>query len=118
MWSVETTLPHLIFPIDDPLPSDCRFREDLVALSEKDIPGARESKLTLEERQRYDAKLRQNSPKPKPAKAGKEKGPVYKDIALSTSSKSPEKEKEKEKEKTKAELKAEKVTAKEKKTKK
>lgn len=62
MWSVETTLPHVIFPSDDPLPSDCRFREDLVALAEKDIPTARESKLMLEERQRYDAKLRQNTP--------------------------------------------------------
>lgn len=83
LWSMETTLPHVIIPADDPLPSDCRFRDDLVALAEKDLPTARESKLMLEERQRYDAKLRAGTPKPKPAKSGgKEKGVVYKDVPV------------------------------------
>lgn len=98
MWSAETTLPNVIFPVDDPLPSDCRFRDDLVALAEKDIPTARESKLMLEERQRYDAKLRSNTPKPKSSKSGKEKAPVYKDVPAH-STKSPEKEKGKDKDK-------------------
>lgn len=96
LWSVETTLPHVIFPADDPLPSDCRFRDDLVALAEKDIPTARESKLMLEERQRYDAKLRANTPKPKIGKGGKEKAPQYKDVpAAQAGTKTAEKEKTK-----------------------
>jgi hypothetical protein len=74
-WDVERDLPHLIAPVDDAiLPSDCRYREDLVALLENDIPRGKECKLMLEERQRYDERLRTaHSKKGSPSKKkGKE----------------------------------------------
>jgi len=45
-------------PVEKPLPSDCRFREDLVFLSQKDIEKASEWKVRLEEKQRAEARLR------------------------------------------------------------
>jgi len=57
-WDVDKDLPHLIVPIEDPLPSDCRYRDDLQALLENDIQRGGECKFKLEEQQRYDERLR------------------------------------------------------------
>jgi len=58
-WDWQLGLPVSIpKPIDNPLPSDSRFREDLVALQNGDIDLANEMKITLENKQRRDAKLR------------------------------------------------------------
>jgi len=57
-WDMETMLPHLIHASEDPIPSDSRLRADLIALSEDDIARGKECKQMLEERQRYDNKLR------------------------------------------------------------
>jgi hypothetical protein len=42
----------------EPLPSDCRFREDLVALKAGDEETAQREKTRIEEDQRRDRKLR------------------------------------------------------------
>ncbi len=41
-----------------PLPSDCRFREDLVLLRADDYKQGQAAKEALENKQRADAKLR------------------------------------------------------------
>lgn len=48
---------------DRALPSDCRFREDLQYLAQRDLEKASEWKSTLEERQRHDARLRKDAGK-------------------------------------------------------
>lgn len=45
-------------PVQDPLPSDCRYREDLQLLKAGDLAGAQEAKEKLERLQRRDQKLR------------------------------------------------------------
>jgi len=50
--------------VPDPLPSDCRFREDVVLLRQGDAKAAAEAKLRLEERQRRDRALRKDPPGP------------------------------------------------------
>ncbi len=45
-------------PVPHPLPSDCRYREDLAALAAGDVKAAQAAKEALEQRQRADAKLR------------------------------------------------------------
>lgn len=57
-WDLETS--DLILPVrlDDCLPSDCRYREDAVALSEGDIELSQQEKERLEVLQRSDRKLR------------------------------------------------------------
>ncbi len=47
-----------MIPENDALPSDCRFRADIIALKRGDLKGAADAKLFLEEKQRRDAKLR------------------------------------------------------------
>jgi hypothetical protein len=46
--------------VSSPLPSDSRYREDIIYLKAGDIPAAGEWKHTLEERQRRDARLRKD----------------------------------------------------------
>jgi hypothetical protein len=58
LWSA-TDRQHQVFPVTDPLPSDSRFRDDLVALLNDDLEAARDFKIVMEEKQRFDAKLRQ-----------------------------------------------------------
>eukprot|EP00823_Brevimastigomonas_motovehiculus_P008100 TRINITY_DN736_c0_g1_i1.p1 TRINITY_DN736_c0_g1~~TRINITY_DN736_c0_g1_i1.p1 ORF type:complete len:445 (-),score=115.35 TRINITY_DN736_c0_g1_i1:164-1438(-) len=62
-WKRQDVKPFkLIDPADsEVLPSDCRFREDLSALVKGDQDLSQKMKETLEEKQRYDAKLRQQS---------------------------------------------------------
>ena len=48
-------------PVEDPLPSDCRFREDLRLLKEESVDEAQDAKVKLEVKQRYEAKLRKDA---------------------------------------------------------
>lgn len=60
-WVKKQYQPFPVIPIraDSALPSDCQFREDLVALKNGDLVAAQSLKTKLEELQRYDRKLRQ-----------------------------------------------------------
>eukprot|EP00198_Chlamydomonas_reinhardtii_P005127 XP_001694463.1 predicted protein [Chlamydomonas reinhardtii] len=58
LWDIRTASVTPAVAVADPLPSDCRNREDVVFLKAKDQPKSQEWKLTLEERQRRDRKLR------------------------------------------------------------
>eukprot|EP00743_Colponemidia_sp_Colp-15_P000531 GILK01000598.1.p1 GENE.GILK01000598.1~~GILK01000598.1.p1 ORF type:complete len:419 (+),score=58.86 GILK01000598.1:51-1259(+) len=57
-WDVRATVKAPPTPITEPLPSDCQFREDLIALKQRQFDKAQEWKVLLEERQRADKKLR------------------------------------------------------------
>lgn len=48
-------------PVENPLPSDCRFRSDLIALQKGDLDLAQKEKERLENIQRREAKLRENA---------------------------------------------------------
>ena len=63
LWELENS--DIILPMrsENPLPSDCRFREDSVALGEGDLEQAQIEKERLEVLQRLDKKLRvENAP--------------------------------------------------------
>ncbi|EFN54246.1 hypothetical protein CHLNCDRAFT_135777 [Chlorella variabilis] len=47
--------------VPSPLPSDCRYREDLALLAEGEVRGAQRAKELLEQRQRADARLRKEA---------------------------------------------------------
>ncbi|KAL6050876.1 Oxysterol-binding protein 4 [Balamuthia mandrillaris] len=58
-WDFKQNLPkHVPKPVDDPLPSDSRFREDLCFLAAGDLQQSGLAKTRLEEKQRYEARLR------------------------------------------------------------
>lgn len=57
-WSIESYRPFSLRPVPDLLPSDSRFRGDLLALEESDMQRAQAAKEALEARQRQDAKAR------------------------------------------------------------
>ncbi|TYZ63083.1 hypothetical protein PybrP1_011771 [[Pythium] brassicae (nom. inval.)] len=57
-WHVESEPVFEHTPVADPLPSDSRFREDVIALKNGDAALAQSEKLRLEELQRDDGKLR------------------------------------------------------------
>eukprot|EP01087_Luapelamoeba_hula_P013720 TRINITY_DN3940_c0_g1_i1.p1 TRINITY_DN3940_c0_g1~~TRINITY_DN3940_c0_g1_i1.p1 ORF type:complete len:369 (-),score=56.19 TRINITY_DN3940_c0_g1_i1:641-1747(-) len=57
-WTLADDAPCDLVPIDDPLPSDCRYRADLQTLLSGDDDGAQKAKVTLEVKQRTEAKLR------------------------------------------------------------
>jgi len=59
LWSINGNTPKFkAIPIDDPLPSDSRFRNDIIFLKEQDLEKAAHWKHQLEEIQRRDARLR------------------------------------------------------------
>lgn len=60
VWNITRDLPYSKqqFYSEDPLPSDSRFREDLIWLAYGNEKYAQEWKLRLEEQQRHDRKLR------------------------------------------------------------
>jgi len=58
LWDLKMPADGVI-PEPNPLPSDCRNRADLKALNEGDLERAKDSKIALEERQRFEKKLRQ-----------------------------------------------------------
>ena len=60
-WAFDQGAKFAAIPIDNPLPSDCRYREDLVHLKKGDMEGAQAWKQKLEEKQRRDAKLRKEA---------------------------------------------------------
>ena len=81
-WDLEKIDPATLIKINEPLPSDCRFREDLLFLAKKDLTRAQEyfffkkkiyilvflkfnskksHKIRLEVLQRADRKLRQDN---------------------------------------------------------
>jgi hypothetical protein len=57
-WDLKEVAPWSIRPADNPLPSDCRYREDLQALLRGDEEEAQRLKVKLEEKQRREARLR------------------------------------------------------------
>jgi len=58
-WSINDGIKvHKVEQVDHPLPSDSRFRQDLVALKQGKMDDAASSKTILENNQRSDAKLR------------------------------------------------------------
>eukprot|EP01100_Stratorugosa_tubuloviscum_P008315 TRINITY_DN345_c4_g1_i1.p1 TRINITY_DN345_c4_g1~~TRINITY_DN345_c4_g1_i1.p1 ORF type:complete len:361 (-),score=190.07 TRINITY_DN345_c4_g1_i1:115-1197(-) len=60
-WDWQMGIPKFVSnPINNPLPSDCRYREDLIFLSSGDLEGSQEWKLKLEQNQRREAKLRKD----------------------------------------------------------
>jgi len=70
VWDIKT-VPEGVIPCPNPLPSDCRYRADLIALVEGDMEKAKDAKVALEEKQRHEKKLRQQGTKN--AKDGAEK---------------------------------------------
>lgn len=59
-WNINRDVPTQFFPIEDPLPSDARYREDLIWVKRNNKKFAQEWKLLLEVRQRAEKKLRQD----------------------------------------------------------
>ena len=57
-WNIQKQKPSRYKPTQDPLPSDFRFREDLIWLKYGNANHASDWKIRLEEQQRYDRKLR------------------------------------------------------------
>lgn len=67
LWSIQTDLQFAQqhFFVENPLPSDCRFREDLVWLTKKSEENAQVWKVKLEEQQRHERALRNKKNPPK-----------------------------------------------------
>lgn len=57
-WTLAEEQPEEWQPEEAPLPSDCRYRQDLALLAAGDVKAAQAAKEALEQRQRQDAKLR------------------------------------------------------------
>lgn len=62
-WSFDSHVVERALPVDHPIPSDFRFREDLLWLEHGNKDQAQEWKLKLEEIQRWDRTLRQEAEK-------------------------------------------------------
>lgn len=58
IWNINKTKPERQIPEENPLPTDSRYREDLIFLKYNDLKMAEKWKVKLEERQRYEKKLR------------------------------------------------------------
>lgn len=58
-WAIHRDRPDRWQPVPDPLPSDSRYRQDLVVLGSGDMKGAQRAKEMLEEMQRIDKKARE-----------------------------------------------------------
>ena len=58
LWDFEELTPYSVHYVSNPLPSDSRFRIDLIALLNENLKRAQENKDTLENIQRTDRKLR------------------------------------------------------------
>jgi len=58
-WNWKDNLPKAKpIPVDDPLPSDCRFRKDIIQMKAGDMTAANNGKHELETKQRAEAALR------------------------------------------------------------
>eukprot|EP01155_Anaeramoeba_flamelloides_P010635 Anaeramoba_flamelloidesa325956_62.p1 GENE.a325956_62~~a325956_62.p1 ORF type:complete len:407 (-),score=76.93 a325956_62:55-1275(-) len=60
-WDIDENIPERPMPIKNPLPSDSLFRKDRNALLKLKMKEAGELKVKLEQKQRYDRKLRAKS---------------------------------------------------------
>eukprot|EP00762_Andalucia_godoyi_P003665 ANDGO_00721.mRNA.1 Oxysterol-binding protein 9 len=58
IWDAKTDKESMPTSVANPLPSDCRFREDMKALKEQNFDEAQKWKVVLEEKQRLERKLR------------------------------------------------------------
>ena len=58
-WEMGKMQPVRPIPVENPLPSDCRYREDLIKLAEGDEDASQEMKVMLEEKQRRERRLRE-----------------------------------------------------------
>ena len=66
VWNLDKDRPSQFYPIENPLPSDARFREDLIWVKRNNKKFAQEWKLKLEVRQRAEKKLRMDGYKTLP----------------------------------------------------
>ncbi|KAJ4459630.1 putative Oxysterol-binding protein 9 [Paratrimastix pyriformis] len=57
-WDIRTSKPYVPRPVENPLPSDSRFRTDMTELAAGRLDSAQSEKVRLEEKQRHEAKLR------------------------------------------------------------
>ncbi|KAJ6232620.1 oxysterol-binding protein [Anaeramoeba flamelloides] len=58
-WDIDENIPERPIPEKNPLPSDSTFRKDRNALLENNLQSAGEMKIMIEEKQRYNSKLRE-----------------------------------------------------------
>lgn len=58
LWNIITSKKLNVTPTENPLPSDSRFRQDLVYLKKKDLDESAKWKLILEQKQRKEAAWR------------------------------------------------------------
>lgn len=58
VWNIGRDRPSVHSPVENPLMSDPRFREDLIWLTYQNQKQSETWKILLEERQRYERKLR------------------------------------------------------------
>ena len=61
IWNIDSVKPNRLRPVTNPLPSDGKFREDLLYLQLGDKAEAQRHKDILENKQRSDRKLRANA---------------------------------------------------------
>ena len=59
-WCIDKHFPTRAQPVENPIPSDCRYREDLIWVKYGNLHFAEEWKVKLEERQRHERKLKQD----------------------------------------------------------
>ena len=57
-WNIDKQRPSNCKPVKDPIPSDVRFREDMIWLKYGSLQNAGDWKIRLEEQQRWDRKFR------------------------------------------------------------
>ncbi|CDW89898.1 UNKNOWN [Stylonychia lemnae] len=62
-WNIDQMEPMKAFPVPNPLPSDARYREDLIWLKKENENYAQTWKTRLEIQQRHERKLRQDAQK-------------------------------------------------------
>ena len=62
-WDIDETVPLRQVPVEDVLPSDWRFREDLIWLFREEVEIADAWKVKLEVQQRHDRKCREDAQK-------------------------------------------------------
>lgn len=65
VWNINKFIPQRQMAVLNPLPSDCRFREDLIFLKYNNLPMSEKWKLKLEVRQRFEKKIRMEGNKKK-----------------------------------------------------
>ena len=63
LWDIDSQRPMKHFAIQNPIPSDCRFREDLIWLRYGEKKIAQKWKFELEKQQRLEKKIREKAEK-------------------------------------------------------